>query len=361
MTITDDEPNRTLIIEPSPDGHRFYYVNLLIAGALRRGDDVTLLTSAASLDRPEFRLYIKKWIGEIKVATAEKFAVQDVARHARNFSADLTVVPDGDAFTFRLARTRRWRGPGAVSTLIMRESVPSSGLIGMRFAKKQLKALLIRRANRMRNVRATVLKSALWRASSSDVPAVADPVSVQTDRLAIEAVRSQLMLDPGTYWFGVIGVISARKNPVIVLDALAACPPISLGVVIAGQIDQQILDEVLDAAARARSAGHRVVVENRLLDSDELDSLVAAVDCVVLAHSNEGPSGILGKATVTGTRIITAGAVSLASDARSHPDMMSWHVLDVASLTDAFTLTSRKQRPEKVGASSAADFAMALL
>ena len=103
------------------------------------------------------------------------------------------------------------------------------------------------------------------------------------------------------------------------------------------------------------------MVKDRLLSDLELDAAIRRVDCVVLAHSNEGPSGLFGKAAAAGTRIVAAGAASLRADAGAIPEVAAWSPLDVVGLGAELDLARRKPRPDPIQGLSATDFCTALL
>ena len=73
---------------------------------------------------------------------------------------------------------------------------------------------------------------------------------------------------------------------------------------------------------RPKASNIRVVIDDRHLDEVELDSYFKAVGGIILAHSNEGPSGIMGKAYMAGNRII-ARRTSLMSRTRSTRDLFA--------------------------------------
>ncbi len=52
----------------------------------------------------------------------------------------------------------------------------------------------------------------------------------------------------------------------------------------------------------------QVIVRDGFLSNEELDKLVAAVDVVPIALTNNGPSGIMGKALAAEVPVVTAGS-----------------------------------------------------
>ena len=55
-------------------------------------------------------------------------------------------------------------------------------------------------------------------------------------------------------------------------------------------------------------------LRDEFLDNDVLDRFVASVDVVPLALTNNGPSGIMGKAQAAGVPVVTAGSMVRARE-----------------------------------------------
>jgi glycosyltransferase involved in cell wall biosynthesis len=224
-----------------------------------------------------------------------------------------------------------------------------------------LKGALLRRAGLMRRVRLAVLSSPFsapgWRGAAVAV----DPVLLADTSEDVATVRWRAGLGGDRYWFAVLGVIDARKNLDLVLDALLAARPPATGLCLAGR---------LDAAARAALHSRRtalatadvelVVVEDPLTNA-EFDAFVRAVDCVVVAHSNEGSSGVLAKAASAGTRIVAAGARSLRRDCAALPDSSEWSELRPEPLARALVRARSAPRPRPVPPPDLALFTRPLL
>jgi hypothetical protein len=124
---------------------------------------------------------------------------------------------------------------------------------------------------------------------------------------------------------------------------------------------QNVRNRLPELEQQLTESGIALVVHDRLLNDLELDSLVCAVDCVVLAHSNEGSSGVMGKAAAVGTRIAAAGAQSLKVDCRAAPQIAAWSSLKGPDLHRLLADSSSLESPTPSISSSARDFASALL
>ena len=113
--------------------------------------------------------------------------------------------------------------------------------------------------------------------------------------------------------------------------------------------------------APLRAGGITVRLVDRVLTDIELDSAVVAADCLVLAHSNEGPSGLVGKAAAAGTRVLAAGAASLKTAAAALPDTATWCPLTPSTLAQALTTCAGQPRPAPRAGLDTLAFADALL
>lgn len=349
-----------LIVEPNPTGHRLYYVRLLAEAAVLRGERVVLALSEGALTTDESRLHLSKLPAAVDIVSSRGFDVAAVADLSRRFAATTTVIPDGDRFAMRLARSRKWAGHGTLSILIMREVAQPRGPAVLVNMKTWLRTQLFRRAARIAGVRISILKSAMWRGTTF-LPSAPDPVSLCCTSTDIASVRAEWGLDANRYWFAVLGDISHRKNVTLVARALHVADVKQIGLLIAGRCDPSATRGMAEPIEALKDAGAKVVVINRLLTDAELDAAVATIDCLVLAHSNEGPSGLFGKAAVSGTRVVAAGAQSLREDVGCAPGMATWCPLDIVSVASALQSARTTPRPGSVLTPETRRFADALL
>lgn len=299
---------------------------------------VVLATSSDSLVSGEFALHL----GNL----ASRFIIEDMGKLRRQLDGvyfrsvvssirvlgakypDYTpVVPEGDKLMPRVALARRI--PKS-TFLIMR--APNILRRGSRLIDAiKLVSMWIVRARGHRIV--VLLPADLVRGSYAwgSFHATPDPVDVSVTKESIEAVRRDLGLGNNVNWFGVFGNISARKNLPMIAEAISLLPKSGSGLLIAGKIEASQLAAAEKYFARIRAGGGQVVVVDRLLGDEELDCAIAAVDAVVLAHSSDGPSGILGKAAQLGTAVLASGAAALRSDV-DRLGCGGWSSLDTKSL-----------------------------
>lgn len=346
-----------LIVEQNPTGHRLFYVRVLVDAALAAGARVVVLLGPDPAPEAE-QVHLTSVIDRVELLRQPLVSHGELARLSRELEADRVVVPDADRFALRLALRRQWQGSGRLSLLIMRESAQPTGSPIVDGVKTQLRTAAFRRTARLRNVDLRVLKSAGW-VGTARFPVAVDPVVITSSDRSVEQFREVNRMDGGRYWFAVLGAISARKNLGLIVEALRNVPS-RWGLLVAGQLDEDISGELRDRLRSMVSAGSAIVVD-RLLSDDELDTAVKAADCLVLAHSNEGPSGLLGKAAASGTRVVAAGAQSLKRDVTALGELGDWAELDEAALAALLQHATRQPRPRAVLPATTSAFTDALL
>ena len=339
-----------LFAERSISGHRLSYVRILAAEALARGYQVHVALPHGASDSHELDAHLGDVAHSLTLHPYEG-GLEPLASLSRELNVDRTVVTDGDALAFELARRRKWPGGNSLSLLIMRESAQGDGIWLKRRLKKLAKKTIIKLASNVSDVELAVLKSATWKGSSNLRVAI-DPVMMECTQTDVTSIRGAWQLDPSIYWFAVLGAITERKNvPLLIRSMLEASTP-SAGLLVAGKIDPAIRQDIDLAASALLGAGHRIIIQDRILSNIELDAAVTAADCILLAHSNEGPSGLLGKAACAGTRVIAAGAQSLKADIKGLGGSAEWVALQPAPIAAAMKRAlnappaRRKLRPD---------------
>lgn len=349
---------RVLIVEQNSTGHRLFYARLLVEAALGRGASVSLLLGPDSDETAE-AIHLAALPTEVRVLREDVLTLEQIESLSQVEAVTRTVVPDGDRFALRLAKRRGWHGAGRVTVLVMRERAQPRGAgISSRTVaslRSSLRTLAFKRVAAMPAVDLRVLKSAGWTGKARFVPAI-DPIRIMAGAGDGSRFRTRHGLGDDRYWFAVLGAISGRKNLDLVLDGLRGVTA-PYGLLVAGRIDEDVAESVKDRLRELEQDGTAVVID-RLLTDEELDAAVTAVDCVVLAHSNEGPSGLLGKAGAIGTRVVAAGADSLRRDLEALPGLGEWDVLSSGALTsllDRATLLPRPRGLLDVGSSRFTD------
>lgn len=350
-----------VIVEPNGDGHRLSYVADLARCALRSSYRVTLVVPDGA---PEAEIHLAGLDETCEIVAHP--GRQSLSKLSRRLGSDVLVVPDGDrvavSIGLRLSIRRAWMGRGSIRILLMRWGHDLREPSLMSRARQFAKRVAIRRASRLDGVALVALASASGADTGEGLLLAPDPVRVSADTLEIARLRAEWDSTDGRPVVAVVGALDRRKNIPTVLDALDIADRRDIVLVIAGRIETGVLEEITPKIAALRTLGQVIVVTNRNLSDIELDATVAAADYVVLAHSNEGPSGILGKAMALGTGIIAAGAESLQRDvAKLGRDLDSWCSLSPEDLALALERVRVHDHSVRVSTPGADEFASAVL
>ncbi len=335
MKVDSAPPGATtdvVIVCPRVEGHRLSYVKLLVLRARDEGRSVLLVLPPGASTSPDFETHLAGLRLEFKVREVRDFGPAGVQALIDEASGGLLVFPDGDEVVRSLAlRNLRTRGV-RMSVVMMRPRGQSSFPV-RRAVGSIAKAAMRWVARRNRGVRVYSLVPSTVRSLKQNE--VRDPIDfhpVMSDARALRAAWDS-GASSETLWFGIVGAITARKNIDLVAEALCMTPA-RIGLVIAGaaEVDEDVISGWTAPMVRA---GRPVVrLEQRLTDT-ELDNIMAAIDVAVLAHSNDGPSGIMGKAAVAGKHVLAAGAPTLRHEILKNTGLGVWAKLTPSSLAAA--------------------------
>jgi hypothetical protein len=334
------EKTKIVIVEPNSWGHHFYYVRLLVERALSINNNASalLLTTELATKSHEYQVHLSP-IDRLEVQVLDKgdFRLKSLSKHPEVSSADIVCFPDADRLLPQLAMGS-WSTSGKSTFLVMRADGEPKKLRGIGVAVGFTKKLLICIGNSRKNIVVYSLKSPLSK-RQLPIPWVSDPITLSIDGLMVNDVRNKLSQLSANYWLGVFGYVTPRKNLPIIVEAIMKSS--DLGLVIAGTISKDVFDELKPELDWLQNAG-RLLSLSGTLEDNELDSAIAAVDCVLAAHSNDGPSGIVAKAAMLGKPLVLAGAKTLKRDAKSLGGQARWSKLDsgaiflnIASLRDS--------------------------
>lgn len=317
-------PRAVYIVEPCPGGHRFQHVAHVV-GALGSHDSApipTLLTSAGASERDEFRTFL----GSAAIRVCEVLpgeaptTAEVVAAVARSGAArdDVVIVLDADRHlpAWRREVIRVYpesRERPSVRMLLMRVPLRAARTSVRAMLVTGAKGALVANARMARTLdRACCLVGQGDRGGGRLLLRIRDPAICSTS--AHDKIRHRTTLGlPEAKLVGILGGLSERKNIPMVARAVFA-QRCDVRLVLAGRLSPGVREwcQMLPRAQR-----QRVFVHDAYLNDQVLDAYVAALDVVVLAHSNEGPSGLLGKALAAGTPALVAGSRILAFDIES--------------------------------------------
>jgi glycosyltransferase involved in cell wall biosynthesis len=304
----------TLIVEPDPGGHRFQAVANVAALAGRSGE-VALLTSSGASTGPEFGVYLSDArldVHEVYTGTypPTRTMADEIARYCRAHDVSTVVVMDADQSLKRwwYAAPLAFRGlPRRPRVIFMLTRYPARLRLEDRFGWKlrlskatlAVLAMATRSLDRVAGFAGREDMSRGWLVKRARDPAIC--TAHARDR---SAIRAALDLPAERSLVGIFGVMSMRKNAPLILDAILASES-DADLVIAGLVKPDVAAWLDGLAPEIRA---RITVRDGYLDNDLLDRLVAAVDVVIIALTNNGPSGIMGKALAAGVPVVSAGS-----------------------------------------------------
>lgn len=276
-----------------------------------------MVVSPAVAASEQWQQNLASLAGDVEVRTVESITLASLSEIADELVATRTVVPDADRLALRIGLSGLWTGCGTLTMLLMRDPADERPTSLERRVVRLVKGMLLARTRRRRGVRVVGLRSGLVRPVPGELVAL-EPLERHATRDDVRTVRRTWQLDDDRCWFGVVGAVTARKNLPLVAEALdimtrAAAP--AVGLVVAGPCQAGVLEAAEPALRTLRARGVPVVVDDRVLGPVEFDAAVQAVDCLVVAHSNEGPSAVIARAGMHGIRVVASGARSLARDA----------------------------------------------
>ena len=305
-----DHVRPVALLEVDPLGHRLRYLRLLYDALPPTGR--LLVLPRAVLDSPEYREHLAPAVAPTDVVAVKdgpRRALLDVALATAGDSGGRLVVPDGDkqlgpllAAALR-ARLRRRRLP-PVTVLLMRTALPGGperATPGM-----LVKPVLVAAVGALPEVRLRFLTDAFGvvtrRRGFPGLLGVADPVEVP-DRPDSDPPPSGRGPADGRLRVGVFGVVSARKNLPVLLDAATADG--SLELVVGGRCTPDVRT-LLTADPRAvdLTAAGRLAVDDRLLDAAAFDAALRGVHVVAVLHDNDAPSGLVAEACARGVPVL---------------------------------------------------------
>ncbi len=313
----------TVIVEPDHGGHRFQAA-ANVARLAGRTDEVILLTSAGATRTDEFGIYL----ADLDLKIDERFdgiypptrQIAEAAADIARANSDVTVVVmDADQ------SLKRWWyvAPGAFRGLPHRPRVifmltryPAKLTLTDRFGwalrvSKATLALAARTTRTLHRVAGFAGRDDLsrgWLVKRARDPAICSAHSRDRRRL-----RYELGLPVERRLVGIFGVISERKNAPLVLDAIRASGT-DADLLLAGSVKPEVTAWL---AALPASDRERIIVHDGFLPNETLDRLVAAADVVAIPLTNNGPSGIMGKALAAGVPVVSAGSEVRARELRA--------------------------------------------
>lgn len=317
-------PKNLVIVCPRTEGHRLSYVRLLIEQGNRDSVVPTVLLPTGASEHEDYKVHIAD--RGLSYVLDESSSPYLRARQLLRLSdGSVFIFPDGDDIVRDIA-LRRLRPLGnRIVVLVMRPHGQAASVIA-RLVGSAAKSSLRTLARTQSQVAVLTLCSAIKLNARRNE--VRDPIDFNPDVADVQALKSEWSDFAGgsTSWFGIVGAVSSRKNVALVAEALARVHG-DVGLVVAGRVHEGEARLVEWVHPFVEAGGPFVRIPGPLDDS-ELDSILASLDVAVIAHSNDGPSGILGKASAAGIRVLAAGAPTLRRDLKTNPTLGLWVKLE---------------------------------
>lgn len=138
-----------------------------------------------------------------------------------------------------------------------------------------------------------------------------------------ECLRARLGLDSSFFWFGVVGVLDARKNIPLIVDALRGIEEeatTQFGLALLGPWEDS--RAFFSSEEALKGASFPVVKVADRLTNQEMNASVGTLDCVVMAYSTHAPNSTTAKAAALGVNVAVAGSPTFrrfASALTGHP------------------------------------------
>ncbi|GAA4892308.1 hypothetical protein GCM10025789_06640 [Tessaracoccus lubricantis] len=285
---------------------------MLLEEAAERHISVVFATSEEVVSDARFAKHIAPVLREAEVRLIQsQLSVRALQRIARDASCDLVVVPDALKYGVRMQIGMASSWP-FVRLVMMNDPRWQPAEFSSRFALNLAKRVVMR----MSDMRPGV--GLLWLRAQGELPSsrtVIDPLVLDGEvgelLAAGRAMRLRLEMPGSVFWFGVVGSLDARKNIPLVVRALSAASRLTTQRVALALLgpwaDNQIRTEV-EAALQETGLEH--VSMNEHLTNREMNVMLAAVDCVVMAYSTHAPNSTAVKAAALGVRTVVAGSVT---------------------------------------------------
>ncbi|MBC7633673.1 hypothetical protein [Aeromicrobium sp.] len=312
----------TILVEPFPEGHRSQAV-ANVAAVASRTSEVLILTSRGGTADPAFQEYL----GDLGYRVLEVFdaalpPIRDIAREVaalcRTEHVDAVVVMDADQslkrWWFEAPRAFGLRRRPRVIFMLTRypAKLKLTDMVGWKLRLPKATLAIVAMAtgslHRVAGFAGRDDMSPGWVVKRTRDPAICSAHS--RDRAHL---REELGLPPARKIIGIFGVISERKNAKLVWEAMQESQ-VDADLVLAGGLTPGVEEWVKLVGP---SPHGRIIVRNGYLPNADLDRLVASSDIAALIMTNNGPSGIMGKALAADVPVVTAGSEVRAREVRA--------------------------------------------
>lgn len=318
----------TVIVEPDYAGHHYQAVAAVAGVAVHHGP-VVMLTTHEGVENPALRVYLAHLLDSgsfeaVGVFDDRRPPTADMARVSAEWcrtgvqgtAVGRVVLMDGDQPLKRwwAVAPKQFRGLARRPRIIfMLTRYPArlrlTDLTGWRLrgpkAALAVLAMLRRSLHRVVGFSGREDDARGW-----IVRRVRDPHYSSAHARDAAAHRASLGLPQDKVLVGIFGAVGPRKNAPLILEGIDASG-LDAVLVLAGGFEPGVQEWIDSLGPQDRE---RVIARDEFLDNDTLDRFVASVDVVPLALTNNGPSGIMGKAQAAGVPVVTTGSVVRARE-----------------------------------------------
>lgn len=323
-----------VIVEPNHSGHHLYFVSLMLKHFREAHSEfkVHLVTTFEALNSPEFKMQLSSGLFTVTTVDRKPKSLAELQSMAVVRNASAVYLPYGDPWLIQLWKGE-WTLQVACNSLVIRCDPQVKRIPGLALTASIVKKMLMLSANFRQHSNVLGLTSSLQR-RYFPVSWIEDPVTFQFDVTTLSLLKKRMSdLNP-KIWIGVYGHITSRKNLDLILQVTLA--NYNWGMIIAGKIDDDVFSKCKEMLADLDKQA-RLIMETGPTNDSEFNAYIRASDFVAIAHSNEGPSGVLMKAIFLGRRVLTAGAKTLKKEARKAGPGVIWTELNVNAIAAGFS------------------------
>lgn len=311
----------TILVEPFPGGHRSQAV-ANVAAVASRTSDVLILTSRGGAQHPAFQEYL----AERNYRVLEVFdgipPTRDMAREiaglCRAEDVASVVVMDADQslkrWWFEAPRAFRLRARPRVIFMLTHypAKLKLTDWVGWKLRVPKASLAIVAMAtgslHRVAGFSGRDDMSRGWVVKRTRDPEIC--LAHSRDR---EALRAELGLPADRRIVGIFGGVSERKNAKLVWESMQE-RGVDADLLLGGGLSPGVAAWVESVEA---GTGGRIIARDGFLPNAVLDKLVAASDVAALVMTNNGPSGIMGKALAARVPVVTAGSEVRAREVRA--------------------------------------------
>lgn len=359
----------TILVEPFPGGHRSQAV-ANVAAVASRTSEVLILTSTGGTQDPAYREYLAGHDYRVlevfdHLLPPTRDIAREVAAQCRATVVDTVVVMDADQslkrWWFEAPRAFGLRKRPRVVFMLTRypAKLKLTDLVGwkLRVPKSALAilAMLTGSLHRVAGFAGRDDTSRGWLVMRARDPAICSAHSRDRTQL-----RAELNLPVSRRIVGIFGGVSERKNAKLIWEAMQSAG-IEADLLLAGGLSDGV---AAWTQAIEPSRYGALIVRDGFLPNAVLDQLVAASNAAALVMTNNGPSGIMGKALAAGVPVVTAGSEVRERELRA-TDGGEAAEFDRDSIASALTRVLARDpdssRHESVPMATAEEFAISVL